>query len=155
MSLLRLVNPRTFFKIQRHYKTLKYVIPDGFNRFDKESATSEYVEKYKTKSLLNLKAACVWLWCFTTIQWEGTVIPCCYLQDSYKFAFGNIRKQRFSEIWNGLHYRSARHSFRENSPREFTGMVPTLSVKLKKTQLSKRSNYIDTVCHHCAYYQLF
>ena len=134
-------------------------IPDGCGRFDEETRESKYarklnlIHKLNLKSLKNLKV-CYWLWCFTLIEWEGSVFPCCSFHSSHKLAFGNISRESFGEVWNGNYYVSARSSFKKNNTaakrRKLVGFVPKSDVVL-----DQNAEYIDTVCHHCSNYDYF
>lgn len=56
---------------------------------------------------------CFWLWCTALITEKGVVIPCCASAwwNTPKKAFGDLRKNFFSEIWNGPRYVEARRIF--------------------------------------------
>ncbi len=66
-----------------------------YNVFDMEK------KRPKMRSLCNL------LWTETVINWDGAVLPCCSVY-SEKYAFGNVLKEPFLDIWNGESYRAAR-----------------------------------------------
>jgi len=59
-------------------------------------------EKKKKKRI-----ACDLPWTETVINWDGAVLPCCAVY-SETFAFGNIQKESFAQIWNNEMYISAR-----------------------------------------------
>lgn len=60
----------------------------------------------------NLKPGkCWWLWRSLAIAHDGGVSPCCY-NNNLRYDFGNINKNRFSEIWNNEKYKAARALFR-------------------------------------------
>jgi radical SAM protein with 4Fe4S-binding SPASM domain len=50
---------------------------------------------------------CTWLWTQTTINWDGSVSPCCAIFDPAE-DFGNIQKSPLHRIWNNNKYRSSR-----------------------------------------------
>ncbi len=52
---------------------------------------------------------CDRLWRTSVISPSGEVFPCCAVYGD-KYAFGNIRKTMFSQIWNNKYYRGARNS---------------------------------------------
>ncbi|MDZ4845879.1 MAG: SPASM domain-containing protein [Chitinophagales bacterium] len=61
--------------------------------------------KYQIKNeLLN---HCWKLWHSSVVTWDGKVVPCCFDKDA-KYVMGDLKQQRFSEIWNGDAYRSFR-----------------------------------------------
>lgn len=59
------------------------------------------------------EAVCNWLWQGITINWDGSVSPCCgvFLEED---DFGNIFSQdSFWQLWNNAHYRIAREFIRD------------------------------------------
>jgi len=74
----------------------------------------------------DLKNGCWWLWRTMVINWDGTVSPCCYVDD-HKTDFGRFNKD-IMKIWNNEKYLAARSIFRRD--------------KAKKPQET-------TVCHAC------
>ena len=70
------------------------------------------------------RIGCMLPWTETMINWDGSVLPCCAVY-SEKYAFGNILKNSFAEIWNNEMYVAAR--------KEILGM----------------KNEKKTICHTC------
>jgi radical SAM protein with 4Fe4S-binding SPASM domain len=70
------------------------------------------------------RISCTLPWTETVINWDGSVLPCCAVY-SETFAFGNIHRESFAQIWNNEMYVSARKEI--------------LGSKNKK----------NTVCHIC------
>ena len=62
----------------------------------------DYTKK-KKKKIRN----CRWLWLKSSINWNGSVSPCCAVWHE-KFDFGNIRDESFHTIWNSSKYQEAR-----------------------------------------------
>jgi radical SAM protein with 4Fe4S-binding SPASM domain len=62
----------------------------------------DYTKKEK-KKIRN----CRWLWLKSSINWNGSVSPCCAVWHE-KFDFGNIRDESFHTIWNSSKYQEAR-----------------------------------------------
>jgi radical SAM protein with 4Fe4S-binding SPASM domain len=60
---------------------------------------------YRVKS--SLDNHCWRLWSGAVITWDGKVVPCCFDKDA-THQLGDLRSNRFSEIWNGHAYRSFR-----------------------------------------------
>jgi radical SAM protein with 4Fe4S-binding SPASM domain len=56
---------------------------------------------------LRRKANCSWLWTQTTINWDGSVSPCCAIYDPAE-DFGNISRTALRNIWNNRKYRESR-----------------------------------------------
>lgn len=68
------------------------------------------------KSLSKKQKSCYWLYTTASIQWDGTVFPCCYVanrQDSNRI-FGSLAFDRFGNIWNNDFYRSARRHIKSS-----------------------------------------
>lgn len=55
---------------------------------------------------------CDWLWEGITVNANGSVSPCCSVEDE-KDDFGNIFSTSFKEIWNNQAYKSARRYIKE------------------------------------------
>lgn len=62
-------------------------------------------EKRRRKKIL--RNDCSNLWRHAVINWDGSVLPCCWVHDP-KYSFGNAFKQDFEKIWNNEKYQSAR-----------------------------------------------
>ena len=56
---------------------------------------------------LKRKVNCSWLWTQTTINWDGSVNPCCAIYDP-SGDFGNISDTSLKNIWNNEKYRESR-----------------------------------------------
>jgi radical SAM protein with 4Fe4S-binding SPASM domain len=74
---------------------------------------------------------CSYLWNVATINWDGAVLPCCWVYDS-RDSYGNILQQDFKEIWNNEKFRSSRRLFSKSSE-----------------GLASVSNFKETVCYRC------
>ncbi|MDQ1327622.1 MAG: hypothetical protein QG641_905 [Candidatus Poribacteria bacterium] len=123
-------------------------IPDLCKRFDEKTRESKYVKTFMSKGLARLKL-CYCLWCFPFIEWDGSIMPCCFIHPSHKFGFGNVTKNSFKKVWNSEYYISARNSFKRDNTTDKTGnetSIPDPDIFLRDIE------YIDTVCHHCNYY---
>ena len=68
-----------------------------------------YAEKTKRK-IKN----CRWLWLQSSINWNGSVAPCCAVWHE-KYDFGNIQESSFKIIWNSAKYREARKISKKKS----------------------------------------
>jgi radical SAM protein with 4Fe4S-binding SPASM domain len=75
---------------------------------------------------------CYFLWKTVTINWDGSVFPCCWVYDS-RHSFGNILKENFESIWNNDLYRSSRSLF---------------SLR-KGAFLKSRGDIPETICYQC------
>jgi radical SAM protein with 4Fe4S-binding SPASM domain len=51
--------------------------------------------------------SCRWLWLQSSINWNGSVSPCCAVWHE-KFDFGNVSDTSFFKIWNSPKYQEAR-----------------------------------------------
>lgn len=56
---------------------------------------------------LKRRINCTWLWTQTTINWDGSVSPCCAIYDPSE-DFGDISSTSLKEIWNNEKYRESR-----------------------------------------------
>jgi len=68
----------------------------------------DYSNKAKKTHSVN---GCSWLWTQSTINWNGSVSPCCAVWHE-KFDFGNINRNSFWQIWNNKKYQDARRANR-------------------------------------------
>lgn len=82
------------------------------------STIDEY-NNYRVKdgavALKSAGRACNWLWDAITINADGSVSPCCSVEDE-KDDFGNFFSKPFQLIWNGKKYRAARAHAAKNAP---------------------------------------
>jgi radical SAM protein with 4Fe4S-binding SPASM domain len=63
-----------------------------------------------SKTYLN-RGTCPWLWKSVVVNYDGTISPCCYVDDR-STDMGNLLEQPFAEIWNNTMYLLARRAFR-------------------------------------------
>lgn len=71
---------------------------------------------------------CADLWESITINWDGGVAPCCWLQDP-AHDLDNVLTRSLREIWNGEAYISSRRVFSFGGPRK--GPVQTICTRCK------------------------
>lgn len=71
----------------------------------------DYSNKVKKNPRVN---GCGWLWTQSTINWNGSVSPCCAVWHE-KFDFGNINRDSFWKIWNNKKYQDARKINRDDN----------------------------------------
>jgi radical SAM protein with 4Fe4S-binding SPASM domain len=50
---------------------------------------------------------CSWLWTQATINWDGSISPCCAVYDPSD-DFGNVSAEPFRKAWNNENYRASR-----------------------------------------------
>lgn len=72
-----------------------------------DSSYLAYAERQDVMNAWN----CADLWEAMTINWDGSVLPCCWIHDS-RFDFGNILSVPLRELWNNDHYVAARRAIR-------------------------------------------
>jgi radical SAM protein with 4Fe4S-binding SPASM domain len=77
---------------------------EEFSRYKKEDIKDKYTSKYFKPPQ---DRTCNWLWEAMVINPNGSVSPCCSVEDE-KDDFGNIFEQSFKEIWNNANYYMAR-----------------------------------------------
>lgn len=89
----------------------KWLLPDGqyTGQFD-YFANPEYL----------CDKRCYFLWNTVTINWDGSVSPCCCVHHP-STDFGNIETTPFAQIWNNEKYQDARALFGRNGGREQGG----------------------------------
>lgn len=58
----------------------------------------------------DLEGACWWLWRTVVFNWDGSVSPCCYV-DERSAEYGTVVTSPFMAIWNGAEYIAARELF--------------------------------------------
>lgn len=75
--------------------------------------------------------ACDYLWSVATINWDGSVLPCCWIYNN-EHSFGNIIENNFAEIWNNIYFRSSRNLFNKKNSLSASGVDPK-----------------DTICYKC------
>jgi radical SAM protein with 4Fe4S-binding SPASM domain len=59
------------------------------------------------------KESCTRPWLSTLINWDGSVVPCCFDKNG-KYTMGNINRQPISEIWNGDDFQEFRRKLVTN-----------------------------------------
>ena len=67
---------------------------------------------------------CSWLWTQATINWDGSVAPCCAVYEP-SFDFGSISETSFKKAWNNEKYRASRRF----SSKGETGKVMTVCMQ--------------------------
>jgi radical SAM protein with 4Fe4S-binding SPASM domain len=76
------------------------------------------MDKEKVKTKLAVRNMCDFLWEETTINWDGSVVPCC--NDAHaQHIFGNILHEDFDRIWNNQKYVAFRKQVLTNK-----GVIP-------------------------------
>ena len=85
------------------YKDGNPLIPtiDTYSRYYRD----EKGEWHLKNKMLN---QCWKLWHACVITWDGIVVPCCFDKDA-THRLGNLRQQKFSEIWKGTAYQTFRN----------------------------------------------
>lgn len=54
---------------------------------------------------------CIYLWKVATINWDGSVFPCCWIYEN-EHKFGNIMEEDFKTIWNNEYFMHSRSLFK-------------------------------------------
>ena len=75
-------------------------LQEKFSRYKKQENG-----KYTIKN--NLENHCWKMWHSCVITWDGKVVPCCFDKDAH-YVLGDVTKNSFAEIWNGLPYNQFR-----------------------------------------------
>jgi len=81
------------------------------------------------------KNDCRWLWFCPVVNWDGTVVPCCFDKDN-EFPLGNVFEGRtVKEIWHGDRYAALRK--RILTARNKTALCQNCSEGLKNLYIKK------------------
>ncbi len=81
---------------------------EDYSHYRRKEINSEYTSEHFKKSQ---EAMCNWPWEAITINPNGSVSPCCSVEDE-KYDFGNVFQSPFREVWNNQKYREARRYIR-------------------------------------------
>ena len=89
-----------------------YVLRDEEQCFEEMADWNPKNEKYsifnyKTKKKKDYVPGCNWLWLMSSINWNGSVSPCCSIWFE-KFDVGNCLDSPFMEVWNNKSYQNSR-----------------------------------------------
>lgn len=68
----------------------------------------------------NQDQSCNWLWTHSVVNWDGSVSPCCGVDDE-SMDFGNAFEKDFRSVWRGEKYRKARKAVL--SGKDFPGII--------------------------------
>lgn len=82
---------------------------DEYSHYKKEEIREEFTPKYFKPPQGKM---CNWPWEAIVINPNGSVSPCCSVEDE-KDDFGNILESSFKEIWNNGRYRQARRFIKD------------------------------------------
>jgi radical SAM protein with 4Fe4S-binding SPASM domain len=80
------------------------LIPD-IEKYARYRKNSNGTYEIKNK-LLN---QCWRMWQGCVITWDGKIVPCCFDKDA-KYQLGNLKQERFVDIWNSAEYNQFRKS---------------------------------------------
>jgi radical SAM protein with 4Fe4S-binding SPASM domain len=85
-----------------HYENGNPLIPsnDSYSRYKKQNG------KFVIDNPLNNHCRRMWRGC--VITWDGLVVPCCFDKDA-AHRLGDLKKQKFNEIWRGEMYEDFRN----------------------------------------------
>jgi radical SAM protein with 4Fe4S-binding SPASM domain len=93
---------------ESRYKINKAIRQQGNKATSDPNALSpKYVIKNK------LRNSCFRMWSSCVVTWDGLVVPCCFDKDAVH-VMGDLKVQRFDEIWNGKNYREFRKNILQN-----------------------------------------
>lgn len=68
---------------------------------------SRYEQRGRAWEVRRRRESCHRLWFSCQIDWDGTVVPCCFDKDE-QFVMGDIHQQPLAEIWRGERYQRFR-----------------------------------------------
>ncbi len=90
----------------------------------------EIYKEFKIDYSFPLASYCNWIYSRMVFNWDGSVAPCCALDDS-KFDFGNIFKNSVEEIWNNKKYQLARKIFKYNLKHKYPNFICSRCIFIK------------------------
>ncbi len=96
----------------------QYISAEPFLPINEKWSQYSYAKKAKK----HIRKNCYWLYGLSTINWDGSVSPCCAVWNE-KFDFGNILETSFKEIWNGKKYQLARSVINSNKKNTIPGLI--------------------------------
>ncbi|MFI5253190.1 MAG: radical SAM/SPASM domain-containing protein [Bacteroidota bacterium] len=89
------------------YKTIGF--DDYEFIYDNRSSVSKNTRTEFNKNLYENRKTCFWLWNTMIIRWNGDILPCCSVRDSWNI--GNALTTNITEIWQSIKYESIREGF--------------------------------------------
>lgn len=98
--------------------TAPFCSPDWVSTNDEYN---NYLVKDDTVVFKQARKACNWLWSGITINADGSVSPCCSVEDQ-KDDFGKFTGKPFFLLWNNGEYRAARRFVRDRLPGKRTNV---------------------------------
>ena len=66
----------------------------------KNKNSSEFCVDFSSTNNFDSTNPCLWPFYYSFISCDGYVQPCCIISDPGRFTLGNLKKKRFSNIWN-------------------------------------------------------
>ena len=88
-----------------------YNYEQGSDLIPKQDRYSRYLKNddgtYSIKNRLN--DHCWKMWHSCVVTWDGKVVPCCFDKDAH-FVLGDLKKNSFRDVWNGVDYQRFRKS---------------------------------------------
>ena len=94
----------------------------------------ENSERLQSTSPLPKNVACDWLWSVLTIDWNGSVYPCCdHVVWSGASAYGGADQEDLHELWTSPKVKKMRqiHTSEGRSPIPICAQCPRQGVKFK------------------------
>lgn len=93
---------------------------------------SWYDYEYKTNKITGSMRSCSELWQRMTINWDGSVFPCCFV-DKEEMSFGNANVETIEAIWNNKAYAVSRRVFdRGYEPKDMGTVCSTCRGAMKR-----------------------
>lgn len=104
------INQLSLVKLAPNFRTIH--LKNEKERFEELKKWNPKNEKhsfynYKTGKRKFFEPNCTWPWFSSSINWNGSVSPCCGLWYE-KYDFGNCLKSSFKNVWNNQKYQNAR-----------------------------------------------
>ncbi len=95
-------------------KTVQIDTPDQADTFlPSDRKQSRYAAARGALTTERKRDVCRRLWFSTVINWDGTVVPCCFDKDG-DFVMGNVLQESLEQIWRGRRYQAFRDAVLRN-----------------------------------------
>lgn len=109
-----------------------------FHSYDKKEAEKWLPKgtKYFLDPLYTLNRHCDSLWQLLTVNYDGGVSPCCGIDDA-KSDFGNLLKERLTDLWNNKYYQHSRSIFKKDKV-----VFPEIKTICHNCRICEKPNYL-------------
>lgn len=111
IHFVRVLPVDTFHNVKLHF------LRDKSDSLAAEWLPINKIFRYNQERSYLYAGHCPWLWKYTVINYDGSIAPCCYI-DNQNADMGNILENRFDAIWNNEAFDTSRQIFKKSSNSE-------------------------------------